>query len=442
MRPKTQHQQSLTSLLQDRGASTSADIQAMLKISQPTASRLISAMPGQIVALGRGRNARYAVPQPIGAAAAAQAIWLMDGAGQAHRLGTLTLLAKMQVHIEADGIDQLLQAALPWYLSPLRAQGFLGRLLAQKLPAHSVPPNPETWDVQQVLFAALHLHDAPGSLLLGDGVGSLVHAAPSIPSSGAALGATLDALSGDVARTLPAGSSAGGEQPKYLVANDLGEHFVVKFSPPRGTPFGERWHDLLHAEALCGEVLARHGHEVAQYQVLESDARTYLLSKRFDRQGRLGRTHAVSIGAAHAGFVAGPYVNWAATAEALARQGRLTPEDAQRVQFLLQFGRLTGNTDMHSGNVSLFAQGATLSDIAKGRFRLAPVCDMLPMRWRPDPTTGSLDYSPFTPDDRLADAPVRLAAREFWSLLARHPAVSVAMQAVAREMAGRVGVGG
>ncbi|MDP1656721.1 MAG: HipA domain-containing protein [Hylemonella sp.] len=438
MASSTSHQQSLTDYLEGRGASTSADIQSAFKVSQPTASRLIAAVPGQIVALGRGRSTRYAVPQPLRGAAASQPIWLIDGAGQAQRVGTLTLLAKMQVHIEADGIDELFQAALPWYLAPLRAQGFLGRLLAQKLAADAVPPNPETWNVKEMLFAALHLHDAPGSLLLGDGSLISTHAAPVVPLSGAALGATLDALSGDVARTLPAGSSAGGEQPKFLVTDEVGEHFIVKFSPPRGTPFGERWNDLLHAEALCALVLARHGHEVAQCQVVESDARTYLLSKRFDREGRLGRSHAVAIGAAHAGFVAGPYVNWAATAEALARQGRLTVQDAQRVQFLLQFGRLTGNTDMHSGNVSLFAEGAALSDIAKGRFRLAPVYDMLPMRWRPDPTTGSLDYSPFTPDDRLADAAVRLAAQEFWSALSAHPAVSVAMRVVAGEMAGRV----
>lgn len=438
MRSRTLQQQSLISFLEGRGASTSVDIQSALRVSQATASRLIAALSDQIVALGRARNARYGLPQAIGSAAAEQAIWRIDAAGQSHRLGTLTLLAKMQVHIAADGMDELFQTALPWYLSPMRAQGFLGRLLAQRLAAYAVPPNPETWDVQQALLAALHLHDAPGSLLLGDGGLIPAHVAPGIPSSGVAIGSMLDTLSRDVARTLPAGSSAGGEQPKFLVINEEGEHFIVKFSPPRGTPFGERWHDLLHAEALCARVLARHGHEVAECQVVESEARTYLLSKRFDRAGRLGRKHVVAIGAAHAGFVAGPYVNWAATAEALARQGRLKMEDAQNVQFLLQFGRLTGNADMHSGNASLFAEGATLREIAKGRFRLAPVYDMLPMRWRPDPTTGALDYSPFTPDDRLADTPARLAAREFWSSLAVHPAVSAAMRDVAGEMVGRV----
>ena len=246
------------------------------------------------------------------------------------------------------------------------------------------------------------------------------------------------AQSQDIARTLPAGSSAGGEQAKFLAVNEAGDHLIVKFSPPRGTPFGDRWHDLLHAEALCTEVLARHGHAVAGCQVVESKARTYLLSKRFDRQGHLGRKHVVAIGAAHAGFVPVAYNNWAATGDALLRQGRLKAQDAKTVHFLLQFGRLIGNSDMHSGNLSLFAEGATLGDIATGRFSLAPVYDMLPMRWRPDPMMGALDYGPFQLDDQLLDPAVRKAAHEFWTTLAARPAVSTALKNVAAEMATRI----
>jgi hypothetical protein len=47
-----------------------------------------------------------------------------------------------------------------------------------------------------------------------------------------------------------------------------GRHVLVKFTPPRGTPFGERWHDLLWAEWLAGQVLAAHGVEVARAHVV------------------------------------------------------------------------------------------------------------------------------------------------------------------------------
>ena len=51
-----------------------------------------------------------------------------------------------------------------------------------------------------------------------------------------------------------------------------------------------------------------------------STRRTYLISERFDRIGAHGRRHVVSIGAAHAGFIATGYNNWSASCEQLARQ--------------------------------------------------------------------------------------------------------------------------
>lgn len=169
MKPK---KQALIHYLQSQGARTSQDIQAALKISQPTASRLLAAMSDEVIALGSGRSTRYAVAHPIGNAAAQQPIWRIGEDGQAQRVGLLSFLARSQIHIEAEGVNTLfepsVQAELLWYLSPLRAQGFLGRLLAQGLASYGLPPAPEKWDTHAVLLAALHTHDAPGSLLLGD----------------------------------------------------------------------------------------------------------------------------------------------------------------------------------------------------------------------------------------------------------------------------------
>jgi hypothetical protein len=153
----------------------------------------------------------------------------------------------------------------------------------------------------------------------------------------------LDRLARDIASTLPAGSSAGGEQPKFLATLDRDRHVLVKFTPPRATPFGDRWHDLLWAEWLAGRVLQAHGFEVAQAQVVSSATRTYLVSERFDRIGTAGRRHVLSIGDVHRAFVADAYSHWAATAGELRRRGRLRPPDAQRASALLGFGRLIGN---------------------------------------------------------------------------------------------------
>ncbi len=430
----------LLSYLQQHGATTSAQIQQAIKKSQATVSRLIATMPDRVIALGRGRSARYAVCQGIGEAAASQPIWLIDDAGQAQRIATLSLLARGQVHVQADKVDTLHESGLPWYLSPLRAQGFLGRLLAQRLSMQGLTPDPEAWDTRSVLIAAMQLHDAPGAIVIGH---DNAHAHPvgaTLPSGKAALKSALDALASDVARTLPAGSSAGGEQPKFLAQMDDGHHLLVKFSPPHGTPFGERWSDLLLAEHLCSEVLARHGHAASKCQLLRSATRSYLLSERFDRVGGKGRRHVVALGAVHAAFVPGSYSGWAASCEALARQGRLSERDAEEAGFRLQFGRLIGNTDMHSGNLGLFAQGASLRELAKGRFAIAPSYDMLPMRWRPDTATGALHYDPFDTGEIRASPMARVAAQDFWAALARHSDASPPLRGVASEMATRMGV--
>ena len=430
----------LIQFLQSQGATSSAQIQAALHISQPTASRLLKQVDDEIIVCGRGKRTRYALAAPIGQAAAQQPIWFTDEAGATQCIGTLSWLARSQIHLQADDFDVFFQASsqalLPWVLSPLRAQGFLGRVLAQQLGTLGLPANPETWDTQFALTAALHTHDASGALLLGSDAATSSPLPSRLPADNPA--SVLDALAANVAQTLPVGSSAAGEQPKFLALNSQQVPVLVKFSPPVGTPYGERWCDLLCAEHLCAQVLQDHGFAVAQSHIVQSASRTYLVSERFDRVGTHGRRHMVAIGAAHAGFTKEPYVNWAATADALARRGKLSTHEATQLHALLQFGRMIGNTDMHSGNASLFVAGASLKEIHQGNFSLAPSYDMLPMRWKPDLMLGMPDYAPFDVDQSRTDPGTRAMAREFWHRLAVEPLVSPELQAVAKAMAGRL----
>ncbi|NRF65672.1 HipA domain-containing protein [Aquincola sp. S2] len=443
----------LAALAARGGVASSAQLQAALRKSQPTLSRLLAALSSQVLPLGRGRRARYGLARAMLGRAAQQPLWWIAEDGRPQRLGTLSLLGEGRtLHVDAGALDALQHDRLPWYLAPLRPQGFLGRLLAQRLAPAGLDANPERWTLEMQLFAALQLHDAPGAIVLGEPAPAepLAHALP-LPAEPALAVAQLDLLAEDVARTLPAGSSAGGEQPKFLVRAADGTALVVKFTPPRGTPFGERWHDLLHGEALAAAVLAGHGVEVAAARIVESSRRSYLLSPRFDRIGAAGRRHAVAVAAVHDGLVGGPYGGWAASCEALARQGRLTALDAARARALSDFGRLIGNTDMHGGNLSLFVERASTAGphqalahpgqaLAYPAFTLAPVYDMLPMRWRPDVLVGgAADYSPFEPDPAAAAGPARGPARVFWQRLAAHAPVARPLRAVAAEMARRLG---
>jgi hypothetical protein len=144
----------------------------------------------------------------------------------------------------------------------------------------------------------------------------------------------------------------------------------------------------------------------------------------------------VALDAAHQAFVAGPRQHWAATLAELARQRRVPPEAPAQAEHLLHFGRLIGNTDMHFGNLSLCV---TCEDVAAGRFTLAPLYDMLPMRWRPDVMRGDLDLLPFAPDAAaLGCAPARAWAQQFWAEMAQHPSVSRAWRSLAAAMHSRI----
>jgi HipA-like C-terminal domain len=417
-----------------RGPSTSPDLQRLTGKSQPTISRAITQLGSRVVTLGHGRRTRYAIPQQINGLAAQQSLWWTNANGLVRRWGTLTFLAGDMVHVDAENIDVLIDKRLPWFLSPLKLQGFLGREWATRL---GLDGDPTRWTLEQTLYAALCVDHPTGAISIGEPTGTPM---PATPVSPIARAKHYDSLADDVASTLPAGSSAAGEQFKFLSSLASGERVLVKFTPPRGTPFGERWHDLLHAEALALSVLGEHGVQVAVTRVLESEKRTYLESIRFDRFGLhgTGRRHLVSLDAVHDEFTPGSRQNWAATCDALALQKRLTAREADAVRALYDFGHLIGNTDMHFGNLSLWCD-----DPSSGRFALAPVYDMLPMRWRTDGFNGLQDYSPFEPlrgrsEPGVALVSPRSIAQEFWQRASTHAPLSKAFCEVASTMAQRL----
>lgn len=422
-----------------RGVLSSADLQRHFDVSQPTVSRLLGSLDDELISLGAARSTRYAIAEPIGKYPAQQPIMRITEQGLPERIGMLSFLSNSTIHIGGDGVDIIYEPRpgqlLPWFLSGLRAQGFLGRILAKDLSGEGVGSDPEKWGASAVLVAALHTHDAPGSLLLGNS--ATRGETPQIPLAGA--GAFLDAFALDIAKTLPTGSSAGGEQPKFLAIDEDGHPVIVKFSPPLKTQYGDRWSDLLCAEELSSRVLRENGFKAASNRIMQSTERTYLLSKRFDREPLGGRLHVVSIGAVHDGFVKGVYQNWGGTCDALAARGKLDTDSAESANHFLQFGRLIGNTDMHSGNLSVFAKGETLNEIMEGNFSLAPIYDMLPMRWKPDANLGLNDYEPFQVDFTFASSRARIAAKEFWSTLSEDDRVSANLRQVAGTMSFKFG---
>jgi hypothetical protein len=101
---------------------------------------------------------------------------------------------------------------------------------------------------------------------------------------------------------------------------------------------------------------------------------------------------------------------WARAAVLLRDAGRLSDEDARRLQWLDAFGALIANTDRHPYNVVFFTDDAML--------RLAPAFDQVSMLYAPT-ADGQVAPRAFAPPHASADTlevwdNARAAAREFW----------------------------
>lgn len=218
------------------------------------------------------------------------------------------------------------------------------------------------------------------------------------------------------------GSSAAGEQPKFLsiVETKKGHrHVLVKFSPPVIDTISQRIADLLVCEHLAHEVLKQHKHQAPASSLLWSQDRLFLESERFDRNTQGGRLGIISLRALDLEFV-GQLRTWTETAEALWRQKIIDQMTYQNIVWLEVFGKLIGNTDRHHGNISFFCDGEKITG-------LAPVYDMLPMMYAPQ--QNQLIERPFDPappkvSELSAWNTALAAARDFWVYVQKSSQVS------------------
>ncbi len=417
---------------------TAAQLATATGKSQPSISVAIKTLGERVHRLGAARSTRYALKKDILGLPAQQAIGLASSEGHSQAWGSLTHLHPNQTHTTTKGGEWLTSMGrLPWFLTPLRPQGFLGRQYARL--RSDFPADPEDWSLAQTLYIiAQHAHNAPGAFDLGQMEnGRLVDEVSAVATDRLV---QYDDLAVQAGQTLPVGSSAGGEQPKFLseyTNADGWQHCIVKFTPPRGTPFGKRWRALLSLEQLALQVLAHHGVAAASTHLLHSTQRTYLESIRFDRIGIKGKQHVVAIAALHDEFVKSSWTNWLATSDVLARLGMITAQELSQVATIFAFGHYIGNTDMHSGNLSFF-----VDDVITPKIRLAPVYDMLPMMWKPDIHQGELSNFPVRQQYMAAGFEqekntARQWAIEFWSQAATLD-IGADLQAASLESARRL----
>jgi hypothetical protein len=315
---------------------------------------------------------------------------------------------------------------LPIELADARPSGFLGRHFAATHADLRLPARLMDWSDHHVLLALSRRgEDLPGSLLIGDESFARWQALD-VPVT------TRDAYP-DLARATiaghPPGSSAGGERPKFGAFVD-GHHVLVKFAARGGTGdvVARRWCDLVALEALALNVVATHGGLAAPTSVIDTDSHYFLESGRFDRVGLRGRVAVLSLAAAYDD----PADSWARAAVRLRETGRLSHEDARRLQWLDAFGVLIANTDRHPHNVVFFAEGPSL--------RLAPAFDQTSALYSPT-DDGQVPPRVFAPPGATADTlevwdDARAAAREFWQRAADDARLSDDIRTISATNAG------
>lgn len=372
------------------GPQSASQLIEKMGISQSTLSRALSRLGDEVVRLGAARSIQYTL-RDTGRGIPDVPVYRVTVEGQIRNLGTLLPVRPQGFVMRQTNGVTLHSDGLPWWLFDMRPQGFLGRAYAANhAAALGLPANLSDWRDEHALRALLaHGHDVVGNLLLGDLVRDHFLSSP-LPAAVAQQDKAevyrrlaLDAASGEVA-----GSSAGGEQPKFTVYAETPvgpRHLLVKFSEAEDSSVSERWRDLLLAEHLALETLRGAGISAAQTYVFDHGGQRFLEIEKFDRVGSLGRCALHSLTALDMEFVGAGTANWPLITRRLADTGQIETQAVELAALLWAFGTLIGNTDMHNGNLSFIAE--------HGRpYAIAPAYDMTPMGFAPR-SGGGLPYS-------------------------------------------------
>jgi hypothetical protein len=452
-----------------------------------------------IIRLGTTRGATYALRRPIRNLGDTFPLRRIDTTGRAHDWAELTALHggwrltwanSAQTPAWAGEICGLggFCEGFPFFLTELRPQGFLGRAVGRTLPPSlGLSPDPREWptDDDTLVYLTAEGDDLPGDLLVGDAMlrraqDRLLNPPAALPESARAT--RYPELAATAASAGIAGSFVEGEQPKFLVTLSPGNAelqlgpspqvsaplpappsplpsphvsglipqpspprpplipVLVKFTDRLSTPTGRRWADLLIAEAVAQSILHARGEALAAPRLVHAGDRLFLETPRYDRAGAHGRRGVISLRALHDAFPGPDAHLWTAAAAHLRARDLIDAAALRSIRLRHAFGRLIGNSDMHFGNLSLVVSNP--ADAARGRFILAPVYDMLPMRWRPDVQSGALDWLPFTPDARDLASAARPVALQFWQRAHDLPAAPPGFRQLAAAMAQRLAEAG
>ncbi len=410
----------------ERGPATSKEIQIVTGLGQTTVSRQLSRMGDCVIRLQNRRPPNYVLTTNAFGADDKLPLYMIDTYGNNTIVANLRPLAHGGFFVEQfTGMPGVLLGEqgdglyddLPYFLSDLAPQGFIGRQIAAEIAAQSddFPTDPRYWNVDHIgRYLISNGDDLPGNFKFGQQAHLRVRRKPVAVNSDDYPVLADRVISGEVP-----GSSAGGEQPKFTAFSaERSAHVIVKFSPKGDSDVARRWRDILITEFYATEAIHAQDFPAAETRLIEADDRLFLESQRFDRSGEYGRMSMISLQSVDAEFI-GLGSDWPQVLQALSQKSLVNGQHVFDGTFLWGFGRLINNTDMHLGNLSLAIEG--------NEFRLLPIYDMCSMGFAPK--GGEVLPYDFTPPDLTALSglmrqSIISMARDFWDRVANDDRVS------------------
>lgn len=418
-----------------RGPATSKEIQAETGLSQTAVSRQLRSMGDVVVTLPHRRPPKYAMTRNAFGSGNKLPLAMVDAHGNTVLVAYIRPLSPSGFFVEpATGMPEVLlgesesglYAGLPYFLSDLGPQGFLGRKIAMDLAGQvsDFPPDPRNWNANHIgRYLISNGDDLPGNFKFGEQALTRVRRRPVVTT-----GKDYPELADSVMSGVIPGSSAGGEQPKFTTfCGSRSAHVIVKFSPLGNSDVAQRWRDILITEYHATEALHGQNMPAAETRLIEMDGRLFLESKRFDRTGEFGRMPMLSLLSIDAEF-AGLGNDWPRVMNELHSKNLVSWQHVFDAECLWWFGCLINNSDMHLGNLSFAFDG--------GVFRLLPVYDMCSMGFAPKSGGEVIPYS-FVPSEYKGINlnseggldKVQNTAHDFWERVSKDDRISDELRA-------------
>ncbi|NOY58195.1 MAG: type II toxin-antitoxin system HipA family toxin YjjJ [Calditrichaeota bacterium] len=412
-----------------QGPASSKEIQAETGLSQTAVSRQLRALGDTIIKLPAGYPPKYAMTRNAFGGNDKLPLIMVDAYGNTVLAAYIRPLAHGGFFVEpVAGMPAVLLGEngnglyedLPYFLSDLSPQGFLGRQIAEAMASKSddFPTDPRRWNANHIgRYLISNGDDLPGNFKFGEQAVLRVRRKPVITTE-----KDYPELAESVMNGIIPGSSAGGEQPKFTAfCGDRSAHVIVKFTPKGDNEVARRWRDVLITEYHATEAIHHFNFPAAETKLLEIDGRLFLESQRFDRTGEYGRMPMISLQLVDAEFT-GLGGAWPEVMGALHRKKLVSSAHVYDTEGLWNFGRLINNTDMHLGNLSLGIEGNV--------FRLLPIYDMCSMGFAPKSGGELAPYNFIPPEPRNVNYDSKVApkmkamAHDFWKRVTKDERIS------------------